>query len=284
MIIAVLGSDSFLARSAIQKIRQKYIEKHGDAELLEVEGGSELPNWANLMAVPLFATSRLVIVRSAGKLLKQQQLDLASYLRTLPSTTIAVIWDERSVASELAAVLEQASKKIDVSPLTKPNLLKLLRQRTREYGSDLLLDSEYDHLIQENGTDLWALDSALFARIAGGTTQNGEKKALQGEDQFLLFRLIERGQWRAAAGRVAEEYHFGKPIELIIGAIAAALRRSRLPEEERVSVLDLLSELDFALKTGLIEEGDAVALIKAYLPDRSKNRLQWEQIWEELHA
>ena len=96
MLISISGADSFLAKEAIGKIKAKYREKNPDgAELIEIDCDGELPNWADLQAVPLFASSRLVIISGVGLLSTKDQDDLAHFLTNLPSSTVAVVWDQK---------------------------------------------------------------------------------------------------------------------------------------------------------------------------------------------
>ena len=67
MIVYIKGSDSFLAREAILAIKKKYLAKNPEGvELIEIDVDTPMINWADLQAVPLFATSRLIIIRHAG--------------------------------------------------------------------------------------------------------------------------------------------------------------------------------------------------------------------------
>lgn len=283
MLIFISGENDYLAQRSIKQIKEKYLTKNSDAELYEVSGDSTISSWADLLAVPLFATSRLAIIRRAGLLTDDLQEGLARILSSLPSTTVVVLWDGKKLTQNLLEVLGGSQKKISANHPSDRELLPLLRILTKEFGREPFDTEVYRELISQNGIDLWALESALFARISTGSASLEASKALEPE-QFALFRLVDRKRWGDVADAVVQEYQAGKPIEMIIGAIASAIRRSKDSVQERLSRVEILSDLDLALKTGLIEQEDVIALLRRYLPDPTAKRLQWEQVWEEIHA
>lgn len=281
MLIYLSGSSDFLAGQTIKQIKSKYLAKNSNAELVELDETAPSARWIDLRSVPLFATSRLIIIRRAGLLAKASQEELSSQLMALPDSTVVVIWDGAKPASNLATSLAAAGKIIPlIEPVSTRELVSFLRQRTKQLGHEVLTSEQYQALITEQGSDLWALDSALFAFLAGSTQLKRGRKTTS-ENQFAIFRLIERADWPAAAAQLITDYQAGTPIELTIGSIASALRRSSIPKAKKLPVTELLSDLDFGLKTGLIEEEDAVALLSSHLSRPSEKRVQWEQLWEE---
>src|SRR3989344_9087958 len=115
MLIYISGADSYLAREAISKLKAKYLEKNPDGtELVSIDCTETIPNFADLRAVPLFATSRLIVIKGAGLLAIKDQDDLASYLTDLPTTTIVVLWDSKPLTAKgkLLDIAGQADKKI----------------------------------------------------------------------------------------------------------------------------------------------------------------------------
>lgn len=283
MLIFITGENQYLARRSIKQIKAKYLAKNSDAELLELDSDSRITSWADLLAVPLFASSRLVVIQRAGLLSAELQEGLARTLEALPPTTVVAIWDGKKLGEQLLAVANSASKVVLANHPNERELMALLRSITKELGAEPFELGVYKELIAENGSDLWALESAIFTQISGGkaSSMGGNSWELE---RFALFRFVDQQRWGSVADALVEEYRSGKPIEMLIGAIASALRRSRANIEDRLQRVELLADFDLALKTGLVEEEDAIALLRRYLPDPTGYRLQWEQVWEEIHA
>lgn len=283
MLIYLKGASDYLAGRTMHQLKEKYVAKNpSSAELIEVDNVSPMSNWNDLQAVPLFATTRLVLIRGVGLFPKGAQQDLANQLAALPNTTVVAAWDGSEPDSPLKSVLERAEKIIDVTPPhSQRDRIAFLKRRTKELGHELLETERYQELVQENDGDLWALDSALFGLLSGQIQPIAPKRRST-DDQFALFRFVERSDWGAAATCLVEEYQAGKPLEMLIGSIASAMRRSRMAPEKKLPVVALVSDVDFGLKTGLIEEDDAVALLYSYLSRPAGKRVQWEEQWEEL--
>lgn len=281
MLIFISGSDSFLAKEAIAKIKAKYLEKNPDGtELVEINCDGELPSWADLKAVPLFATSRLIIIKRAGELLVDEQNNLASMLTDLPTSSVVVIWDAKpfKAKSPLSIQIDMAAKTISVEPLAESGLKNWIKVQATEIGFEVTPGS-VNELVDQYGSDLWAIQTDLQSR-QGQITTSGWGKA-QAEKPFILFDYIRGQRWPELRKNLIVSHQRGDAIEMTIGGLAAAVRKNVRDQTLKQKMTDTLSEIDIALKTGLIEAGDAVALLACYLPDAQK-RVQWEVAWEQL--
>ncbi len=279
MLVFIEGSDSFLALQAIQQIKRKYLAKNPDGvELLDIDAADGVLNWADLQAVPLFAQTRLVILRRVGQLTVAEQESLAGFLTTSPASTVAVLWDEKALPakSALAAAL-QVAKRISSAPLYGSALKNHLIARAKLQDHQLT-DSEIGQLVSDHGSDLWAGETAITVLALGG--QGEARNKARPSEQFALYRAVQTGNWRSAANFIRQDIAAGAPIELLIGMIASALRK-RPATPERRAVTEVLADVDLGLKTGLLDEQSAAALFIAELPIRRQNRVKWEALWEE---
>src|SRR3989344_5200615 len=157
MLIFVKGSDSFLAREAIAKLKAKYLKKNRDgAELIEIDSLEPMRNWADLKASPLFATSRLIIIKRAGELLVDEQNNLASMLTDLPSSSVVVLWDGKSfkAKSPLSIQVDKATKIINAEPLMGTALRNWIKTQATEVGFEVTSES-INELVDQYGSDLW---------------------------------------------------------------------------------------------------------------------------------
>ena len=279
MLVFVEGSDSFLAKQAIDQIKQKYLEKNPDGvELSDIDTADGVLNWADLQAVPLFAQTRLVVLRRIGQLSVVEQESLASFLSASPASTVVVLWDEKALPakSTLAGAL-QAAKRIAANPLSGSHLKNHLIARAKQQNYQLS-DTEVQQLISEHGSDLWAQETAVAVLALGGRGEAHNK--IHPSEQFALYRAVQTGNWRSAANFIRQDIAAGAPIELLIGTVASALRK-RPASPERKAVTEVLADVDLGLKTGLLDEESAAALFITELPNRRQNRVKWEALWEE---
>lgn len=280
MIISVLGTDSWLAARAIQQLKDKYLAKNDGAELIEIDEATANPTWADLQAVPLFATSRLVIIRRLGFFPSATQKILPRILADVPPTTVVVLWDAKAVGErELEQVLKNADKVLSAVTPTGRQRASWIKKRAQELEVQLTPD-ELSHLSEQPINDLWALETELASRTAGVATAAAPTTA--GSEPFIFFNLVRRRDWTGLKKELAVKVEQGEPVELTIGSIAAAVRKELKGSPDAATILPFLLDIDLGLKTGFLEPASAAALIAAHLPVPGPNRVQWEQSWEEM--
>lgn len=277
MLIHVTGSDSFRARQAIGQITAKYRLKNPDlTELVTFDPENSPTDWGGLSVVPLFASSRLVVIKEALKLPAVSLMALMAALPSLPATTVVIIWDggpvpAKSPLSELAP-----TKTIDASPLSGPALRRWIKDQAAQQAVELSTET-LQTLIDEYGSDLWAIDTALAA-LALGAAASGSKKTLS--EPFAVFRLIRAHDIPGLHGYLRVEYTAGTPIELLIGSLAAAIRKVQ-PTAWHEAMVDLLADIDIGLKTGVLVADQAMAVLLGHLSKPAGHRVQWERVWLE---
>lgn len=291
MLIFIRGSDSFLAREAIFKLKGKYLEKNPDGtELIEInaddlESNFTVPrqrgvSWADLRTAPLFASSRLIIIKRAGQLPSVEQDNLASILTDLPPSSVVVVWDGKllKAGSTLSVLANKAAKTISAEPLAGPALRNWVKALAAALGVEASLEW-VGQLIDRYGPDLWAIQTELKTRQ--GTVSISSWDRTPAEKPFALFDYVRSKRWPELRKHLIISHQRGEAVEMIIGSLAAAVRKNIADPNLKQKMTDTLSEIDIALKSGLIEPGDATALLVCYLPDGQK-RVQWEYQWEQL--
>ena len=280
MLIFLSGNDSYLAKRTIDEIKQKYLSKNDGAELIEINGDETLrANFADLQAVPLFATSRLVIIRDVAKLLAAAQDDLASFLGNLPPTTVVVVWGGGTLRPALSEAMKKAGKTISASPLEGPALKRWVIKEARSL--DFQIDEATTNLLIDNcGSDLWALTQELKLLSLGG--ELSEARVKKGGMDFAYFRLCRSSNWAGIQRQLSEDLKNGRPIELIMGELSAAVRKEVRNKDDKAKLTDILMDLDVALKTGLLDEPAVVAMLISALPNASIKKVEWEEAWQEL--
>lgn len=290
MIVYLRGEDSFLAQTAISALKKKYLEKNPDGvELIEIGADEPLQNWADLKASPLFATSRLIVIKRAGELLVDEQNNLASMLTDLPPSSVVVIWDAKpfKAKSPLWVKTHKEAKIIPVEPLIGTPLKNWISKQAATLGLSIT-PGVISELVKQFGSDLWAIQTDLQSRHGANSSPSNWAKQTE-EKPFLLFDLVRGQRWDELKKHLRTSYERGEAIEMTLGGLAAAVRKNIRDQDLKKKITDTLSEVDIALKSGLIEAGDAVALLITYLPDgpstkfgASQKRVQWEAVWESL--
>ncbi|QQG49729.1 MAG: hypothetical protein HZB70_02940 [Candidatus Berkelbacteria bacterium] len=288
MLIFIEGSDSFLAREAINKIKAKYLEKNpGGAELIEIDETTSEPNpstslgvnWADLLTVPLFATSRLIIVRRLGYFPPTVHQQLSLVLGQVPESTVVVVWDARPVKdTALEKQLAAASKTIGATTPQGAALSRWLTARARELGFELSRD-QLQELQQRGHNELWELETELQTLSTGLSSATVREAA---SEPFVFFNLVRRNNWEAVKKELAKKARQGEPVELVVGSLAAACRKELRDEDQLRELVGLLIDIDLGLKTGSLDPDSAIALMIAHLPQPLSNRVQWENTWGEI--
>lgn len=282
MLIYLQGPSSFLARQAILELKKRYLEKNPDgAELIEIDQDAPMSNWADLQASPLFATTRLAIIKNAGLLSRDQQKNLAGILSQLPKTTVAVVWDGKPPTEpELAKALKAAEKLISTEPPAGPALKKWVAAQAKQFSLELSSE-EIQGLVDRFGDDLWAIQTELSTLQHAPKSQASSWQKTAVERPFAIFDLLRGKKWPELRDYLIRAQERGEAMELTLGSLAAAVRKVITDKTEKRRLTDLLADIDIALKTGLIDSTDATALLVAHLP-RAKKRLQWGEAWQSL--
>lgn len=278
MLVYVQGSDSFLAKTAIDKIKRKYLEKNPEGvELIEIDEATSSPDWVDLQAIPLFATTRLVIVRRLGSMDRTSQAKLASSLANLSESTVLVVWDGKKIDDkELVALLQGAAKIITVDTPTGPQLSAWIKKRTKELDVEVTPD-QVRGIVESYSGDLWMIETGLRQLATGSVISEQKKRA---SEPFIFYSQIRRNDWDGVRQELRNKFLMGEPVELIIGSLAAAIRKEVKDKERSKMLVELILDIDVGLKTGVLDTDSAGSLLIAHLPQPLPNRVQWEQVWE----
>jgi len=281
MIILLEGTDSFLAHQAIKKIKDQYYTKNpSGVELIELDSESAQINWADLLTVPLFAQSRVIIVKRAGRLPLAEQGLLHESLRQLPTSTIAVIWPEKALDTKgpLATFLSKPDRSVAVETPTGRSLDQWISKEANNRNV-VLTNEQATELAQAFPGDLWGLTTELdHYQLSGAATS--ELQTALATEPFIYFRLVRAKQWSQVAEQISQDITQGLAPELILGGLGAAIRGTTMDRNEKRRLVDLLLTTDLAIKTGLAEAETALALLIATLPKTAVPSVQWEELWE----
>ena len=161
-----------------------------------------------------------------------------------------------------------------------------IKAQATKIGVEVIPES-IDELVDQYGSDLWAIQTDLQSRLGQvGTSAWGKNRA---EKPFILFDYVRARNWPALKRHLIASYQRGEAVEMTIGALAAAIRQHVSSPELKLNMTDTLAAVDIILKSGLIEPADATALLSCYLPDGTstslstgQKRVQWEHQWEQL--
>ena len=281
MIILLTGEDSYLAAQIIKQLKSKYLEKNPDgSELTEADYPEKPMDFANLHALPLFATSRLIIIKHLEALSAKDQEKLADYLTDVPPSTNVVIWTNNfdKLADTLKTNLKKANKIIDSFPLKGEALYKYVKELAKKSELELSKE-EIESLIDQFGDNLWAISTEIMTLRNSDTKDKsawGKKEKL---DTLEIFRLMRRPDLQATSKYLLKFAKQGFEPEWTIGTVASAAKK--LPLNIKKPILNLLIDIDYGLKTSFLDDETALLLLSRHLLQQSPNRLQWEKVWQE---
>lgn len=282
MIVYLAGSDSYLAWRAIKALKEKYRTRNPQGyELKEIDSSGQAADWVDLRANPLFSSSRLIIIKRAGWLKVNEQKNLAACLSGLSPTTVVAIWDDKPIGNQqLLGELKNAAKQVSVAPLTGGKLTAWISSEAAKIGVGLG-SAEIQDLADRFLGDLWAVTTELKTWRSSQEVRRSAWRKSRELSPPDLFSLLRRQAWPEIKMKIRQAYLSGSPIELIIGLVASGVRQAKLSPQEKRPLVSLLADLDIAVKTGLLDQENAFALLIAHLPNPDPSRLQWEQLWVE---
>ena len=212
MILFFYGENSFAMRREVERIRTHYVKKSGGDTSLEIFDLSE-KSFDDLIrsvaAQPLFATSRLIIVR--GLLNNKQTADKSNQLtEAVPESTIMIVEerevDRRSKAFKSLAKLPAKNVK-EFKDLSIGQLEKWVTSEVRQQGGRI--DSATASLLVERvGHDQWQLAQEINKLVNFAPEIKPkviEQLVVANTDQtiFMLIDAIAAGE----LSRAFELYH-----------------------------------------------------------------------------
>ncbi len=197
MIFFFYGDNSFAMRREIERIRTHYIAKSGGDSSFEVFDLNErsLDELIRSVAIaPLFATSRLIIVRGLAKNKLSPDL-VEQLLDSVPDSTVMII-EEREidrrgkVFKRLAKLPSKNVKQFNI--LSPPELWRWVMQDVKKQGGEISSDVAR-LLVDRVGTDQWQLEQEITKLInydAHITVESIEQLVMPNSDQ-TIFMLID---------------------------------------------------------------------------------------------
>jgi DNA polymerase-3 subunit delta len=177
--VYLLSGESFLADETLERVRAD--EKTEDLSEVALDATSTVPELLEAVGTAsLFGDRRLVIVRDADDLKKDQVEALTSYLDSPNPDTVLVLVSAGK--TKLDAIAKRVGAVVTLDAPKGRRLVSWLRERAR--GMKLKLDDRGGWaLVDAVGTELRDLDSAL-AQLA---TQKGEGASISATDVRRMF-------------------------------------------------------------------------------------------------
>lgn len=286
MLIFLNGADDYQAKQTIKQLIAKYIAKNPDgSELIRtsVTDDNFAANWqrivSDLKAIPLFATSRLIIIERIGKLDLKQQDDLAKNITDLPATTVVVLWDDQKLKSkELASALEKA-KTFNAEPLTGAALISWIKKTAANFA--LKLNSqEISQLDNFWGSNLWGIETEL-QQLANSQMGLAKSETKTTDAPFVIFNYVRARNWQKVGSQILRDIESGKPLEMVLGGVGAAVRKEIKEPTARLKINEILIDVDMGIKTGSLDESGAALLLSYYLSNPDQKAVKWEDQWGE---
>lgn len=182
MILYYYGDNEFGIAQGVRELRQKYIDKVGDEleyERFDVAAAGIHSLLDMIATVPMFATSRLVVVDNLSAA-KPEDDQLKTLIASADATTVIVVVDANP--DKRSRVYKQLSKLKGAKAyhkLSRPLLVKWLQATAQHNGAELD-PATASYLVDWAGDDQWRLYNELL-KIAANPT---------GIDKKLIEQLV----------------------------------------------------------------------------------------------
>lgn len=227
--VYLLTGEQFLVEEALDKIR-----KENDSDPLsevDLDSSAEVPELTGALDTPsLLGGRRLVVVRDASGLKKDQVAALTSYIESpSPSALLVLVADART---KLDATVKKHGTLIALDPPKGKRLAGWLRERARDHRI-VLDDRGAWAMIDSVGTELRDLDGALeqlFTTHGPGAKIGADEvrrafPRLADERVFALTDAVGDRRLPVAMNALRRLLMQGDPPVVLFGAITAHVRR-----------------------------------------------------------
>lgn len=207
------GPEVYLIEKAINKIKEKVLSSEGAdfnwAVFDANRDGDELI-LNNLLTLPIKASRRLTIIRSADSIWKSRANVYLDYLANPNPQTCAIFIGEKPDRREkFFQILEKEGTVVGFYPLAEPELKKWVRQQFAEAGRQIT-EGALAILIELVGPDLMKLEQEIQKLILGGD----KRQQIDEDDVLALSEDLRTGDPFALAAAIGE-LNFSKGLYLL---------------------------------------------------------------------
>lgn len=214
MILLLYGPESWLIKQKLAQIVERAASQgvddtntaHIDGQTAEIRSLQ-----GQLTAAPFLAKQRLVTITDWLLLRDAEESEaMAEALAQTPESTIAVIVeygepDQRRRAFK--KIRDRASKVWHFPAVDEAEAVRRVQQAVKRRGADIA-SSTARQLVEEVGTDLWALSNEVDKlSVSGGTISSQKVKDLVTPNlEGNVFRMVD-GIGERQANKALQEYH-----------------------------------------------------------------------------
>lgn len=294
MVFYFYGPNSYAIKRQVDTIRNKYLAKTGDdADLLQVDlaevGLGDL--LANLAAVPMFVSSRLIIASNIS-LAKPTEQQLDKIIEFTPESTNLVLIDTK--ADKRTAVYKRLSKLKNAKEFKRLESYQLVSWAKQEVQlAGVTIDAKnVQYLVSRSGEDQWKLQNDIQKLASNGNTITKDliddliapslesnafdlAEALVAKDLKRVLKLYEQlvldGQADPAIlGAITYQYRMimlakinSTDLITAYGASSYSLQKAR-QISQKIDMTDIkliyaeLREADMAIKSGRLSSHEAM--------------------------
>jgi DNA polymerase-3 subunit delta len=201
MIIFLYGEDDFSSRQKLKEIKKKFQEKNpcdvnfSQIDFEEKENKISIHQLSSeLLSLPLFSKSRLLIIKNVFKSEKEIQESLISILEKIPKSTVVVFWERQSPkkSSKLFKKLIEKSKNKEFKAKNDLELSIFIEKKVKESGSKIDPGAKKE-LISRTARDIWKISSEIYKLTLFNKKINLKivKKMVNDSSETKIFSLID---------------------------------------------------------------------------------------------
>lgn len=163
MIIFLYGEDTYNANQRLKVLKDKYVEKFGDTNLLVFEENFDLAKIKeSIVALPFLAEKRMTILKNILKVKDKVVLEsILATIEKIPEETILVFFEE-GVPDKRLSLFKKLAKESsqEFAKISGFELVKWVRNKFTEKGSSIS-SRDADKLISFVGNDLNSLNNEI---------------------------------------------------------------------------------------------------------------------------
>lgn len=293
MIIFWYGENQYAISEQLKGLKQKYIDKTGsDGDMQTIDmSDQEISILLNSLGViPMFVTSRLIVVRNLG-LKKPDKNVCEEIISQTPDSTILVLIeynpDRRSIYFKQFSAIEGAK---EFKNLSRPDLAKWLQTEVKK-AQGSISNSDALYLVEAVGSDQWSLYQNTQKLLAHNPKVNRKSidllvtpsveyssfalvDALTKKDLSRTLKLYDQLVTQGEAdqmilGAIMYQYRVflaikaGSDAAKTMGIAPFAIQKSKaiaqnMKDDELKQSYNLLAQADLNIKTGELGSGEAM--------------------------
>lgn len=165
MIIFIFGEENYLSYQKLNQIKQKYLEKIGSTNLVEIEANNFDFNQLQglLYAMPFLAKKRLAIVKNLLSSSNKTNIDKTQkIIKNIPDSTVALFFESQKFDKKLALYKTLKKEKcFEFNKLKDIDLIKWATQKLTKNKIPTKISCQIAQVLIQNSSDMFEINNNI---------------------------------------------------------------------------------------------------------------------------